>query len=65
MFFPSSEGEKEKQNSENRPAMSLLERLVSKGSVFYCKNAKKFVENLNKKKGFQTIGYNYYEIIYL
>ncbi|KAA6331328.1 hypothetical protein EZS27_020049 [termite gut metagenome] len=65
MFFPSSKGEKEKQNSENRPTMSRLERLVSKGSVFYCKNAKKFVEKLNKERGFQTIGYNHYEIIYL
>jgi CRISPR-associated protein Cmr3 len=52
-----------KNDSLKIPKMSEHIRLVSKGSVFYCESVAAFVKKLNNK-AYQTIGYNYYEIIY-
>ena len=51
-------------NRENRPKFSQNIRLVSKGSVFYCKDVKGFVDKINLGAGYQAIGYNYYRINY-
>jgi CRISPR-associated protein Cmr3 len=53
----------DKKDSLEIPKMSEHIRLVSKGSVFYCKDVAAFVKDLNNI-AYQTIGYNYYEIIY-